>query len=40
MAPLPPLRFSVCVEMLFKDKPFEQRLEYVADHLLNAGSTR
>jgi hydroxypyruvate isomerase len=31
MAPLPPLRFSVCVEMLFKDKPFEQRLEYVAD---------
>lgn len=31
MATLPPLRFSVCVEMLFKDKPFEQRLEYVAD---------
>lgn len=31
MAPLPPLRFSVCVEMLFKEKPFEQRLEYVAD---------
>jgi hydroxypyruvate isomerase len=31
MASLPPLRFSVCVEMLFKDKPFEQRLEYVAD---------
>jgi hydroxypyruvate isomerase len=31
MAALPPLRFSVCVEMLFKDKPFEQRLEYVAD---------
>lgn len=31
MAPLAPLRFSVCVETLFKDKPFEQRLEYVAD---------
>jgi hydroxypyruvate isomerase len=31
MAPLPPLRFSVCVETLFKEKPFEQRLEYVAD---------
>ena len=26
-----PLRFSVCVETLFNDKPFEQRLEYVAD---------
>lgn len=31
MATLHPLRFSVCVEMLFKEKPFEQRLEYVAD---------
>ncbi|NTU83161.1 MAG: TIM barrel protein [Chloroflexales bacterium] len=31
MATLPPLRFSVCVETLFNDKPFEQRLEYVAD---------
>ncbi len=31
MAPLSPLRFSVCVELLFSDKPFEQRLEYVAD---------
>jgi hydroxypyruvate isomerase len=31
MATLPPLRFSVCVETLFADKPFEQRLEYVAD---------
>jgi hydroxypyruvate isomerase len=31
MAALPPLRFSVCVETLFSDKPFEQRLEYVAD---------
>jgi hydroxypyruvate isomerase len=28
---LPPLNFSVCVETLFRDKPFEQRLEYVAD---------
>jgi hydroxypyruvate isomerase len=27
----PPLRFSVCVETLFKEKPFEQRLEYVHD---------
>lgn len=31
MAVLPPLRFSVCVETLFKEKPYEQRLEYVAD---------
>lgn len=31
MAPLAPLRFSVCVETLFTDKLFEQRLEYVAD---------
>lgn len=31
MATLAPLRFSVCVEMLFTDKLFEQRLEYVAD---------
>lgn len=31
MAPLSPLRFSVCIETLFKEKPFEQRLEYVAD---------
>ncbi len=31
MAVLPPLRFSVCVETIFRDKPFEQRLEYVAD---------
>jgi len=31
MATLAPLRFSVCVETLFRDKPFEQRLEYVAD---------
>ncbi|MEI7645794.1 MAG: TIM barrel protein [Chloroflexales bacterium] len=26
-----PLRFSVCVETLFHEKPFEQRLEYVHD---------
>jgi hydroxypyruvate isomerase len=31
MSALSPLRFSVCVEHLFKDKLFEQRLEYVAD---------
>lgn len=31
MSTLAPLRFSVCVEMIFKDKPFEQRLEEVAD---------
>lgn len=31
MTPLPPLRFSICIETLFVDKPFEQRLEYVAD---------
>jgi hydroxypyruvate isomerase len=31
MAALPPLRFSICVETIFKEKPFEQRLEYVAD---------
>src|SRR5262245_57715374 len=30
MSILPPLRFSVCVEMIFKDVPFEQRLEYVS----------
>lgn len=31
MPALAPLRFSVCVETIFTDKPFEQRLEYVAD---------
>jgi hydroxypyruvate isomerase len=31
MAALAPLRFSICVETIFKEKPFEQRLEYVAD---------
>lgn len=30
MTKLPPLRFSVCVEMIFNQMPFEQRLEYVA----------
>lgn len=31
MAVLPPLRFSVSLETIFRDKPFEQRLEYIAD---------
>ena len=31
MATFPPLRFSICVDTLFKEKLFEQRLEYVAD---------
>lgn len=31
MATLPPLRFAVCLDTLFTDKLFEQRLEYVAD---------
>jgi hydroxypyruvate isomerase len=30
MSNLPPLRFSVCIEMIFSELPFEQRLEYVA----------
>jgi hydroxypyruvate isomerase len=30
MSNLPPLRFSVCVELIFNHVPFEQRLEYVA----------
>lgn len=29
MVALPPLRFSVCVETIFVDMPFEQRLEHV-----------
>jgi hydroxypyruvate isomerase len=29
MAVLPPLRFSVCIETMFLDMPFEQRLEHV-----------
>ena len=32
MINLPPLRFSVCIEMIFSDVPFEQRLEYVASN--------
>lgn len=31
MSVLPPLRFSVCVETMFREMPFEQRLEHVAD---------
>jgi hydroxypyruvate isomerase len=31
MAVLAPVRFAVCIDTLFSDKPFEQRLEYVAD---------
>jgi hydroxypyruvate isomerase len=31
MATLPPLRFAVCLETIFKDKLFEQRLEYIKD---------
>jgi hydroxypyruvate isomerase len=31
MSKLSPLRLSVCVETMFTEMPFEQRLEYVAD---------
>jgi hydroxypyruvate isomerase len=31
MSTLVPLRFSVCIETMFTEMPFEQRLEYVAD---------
>ncbi len=31
MATLPPLRFALCLDTLFKDRLFEQRIEYVAD---------
>ena len=31
MANLPPLRFSVCLETIFTDKLFEQRLEHIKD---------
>ncbi|PDW03623.1 hydroxypyruvate isomerase family protein [Candidatus Viridilinea mediisalina] len=31
MSNLAPLRFSVCIETMFTEMPFEQRLEYVAD---------
>ncbi len=32
----PPLRFSVCVETIFNDMPFEQRLEHVVDQGFSA----
>jgi len=32
MADLPSLRFSVCVENIFDDMPFEQRLEHISSH--------
>ncbi|NJN15235.1 MAG: TIM barrel protein [Oscillochloris sp.] len=31
MTGLTPLRFSVCIETILVDKPFEQRMEYVSD---------
>ncbi|NJM06839.1 TIM barrel protein [Candidatus Gracilibacteria bacterium] len=31
MAALAPVRFAVSIERIFTDKPFEQRMEYVAD---------
>lgn len=31
MSTLSPIRFSVCVEQIFRTMPFEQRLEHVAD---------
>ncbi|WP_322512486.1 hydroxypyruvate isomerase family protein [Chloroflexus sp.] len=31
MSTLAPLRFSVCLDMIFTDRPFEQRLEHIAD---------
>jgi hydroxypyruvate isomerase len=36
MSKLPPLRFSVCVEMIFNHMPFEQRLEYVSSNGFSA----
>jgi hydroxypyruvate isomerase len=36
MADLPPLRFSVCVEHIFDDMPFEQRLEHILVHGFSA----
>ena len=36
MTRLPPLRFSVCIETIFREVPFEQRLEYVASHGFHA----
>lgn len=32
MADLPPFRFSVCVENIFDEMPFEQRLEHICSH--------
>lgn len=32
----PPLRFSVCVENVFSDMPFEQRLEHITSHGFSA----
>jgi hydroxypyruvate isomerase len=36
MADSPPLRFSVCIEKIFEDMPFEQRMEHVKDHGFSA----
>lgn len=36
MSENPPLRFSVCVEHIFDDIPFEQRLEHVVDQGFSA----
>jgi hydroxypyruvate isomerase len=36
MADLPPLRFSVCIENVFSDLPFEQRLEHITSHGFSA----
>ncbi|NJN67165.1 MAG: TIM barrel protein [Chloroflexaceae bacterium] len=32
MSDLPPLRFSVCIEKIFEELPFEQRMEHIKDH--------
>jgi hydroxypyruvate isomerase len=32
MADISPLRFSVCIETIFLDMPFEQRMEHVVSH--------
>lgn len=36
MTVLPPLRFAVCVETIFRNVPFEQRLEHVVDQGFSA----
>lgn len=36
MSDHPPLRFSVCVEKIFEDLPFEQRLEHITAHGFSA----